>query len=163
MPIKKKDKDKRPGHPHLPASSYTNMLDKIQFTGPHIRKDRNRGSSRFNISRNREIQKLPPLKDASVANREELFVQKIRQCCVIFDFNLDPLSDLKYKEVKRAAITELVEFMTSQRGVITELIYPEAVAMVRSNLVGVASRVHAFGVGVSHRSRENFNEWQRIS
>ena len=104
---------------------------------------------------------FPP--DASVANREELFVQKIRQCCVIFDFNLDPLSDLKYKEVKRAAITELVEFMTSQRGVITELIYPEAVAMVRSNLVGVASRVHAFAVGVSHRSRENFNEWQRIS
>ncbi|CAI8007058.1 Serine/threonine-protein phosphatase 2A 56 kDa regulatory subunit delta isoform [Geodia barretti] len=123
----------RPGHPHLPASSYTNMLDKIQFTGPHIRKDRNRGSSRFNISRNREIQKLPPLKDASVANREELFVQKIRQCCVIFDFNLDPLSDLKYKEVKRAAITELVEFMTSQRGVITELIYPEAVAMFSHN------------------------------
>ena len=104
---------------------------------------------------------FPP--DASVANREELFVQKIRQCCVIFDFNLDPLSDLKYKEVKRAAITELVEFMTSQRGVITELIYPAAVAMVRSNLVGVASRVHAFAVGVSHRSRENFNEWQRIS
>jgi serine/threonine-protein phosphatase 2A regulatory subunit B' len=123
----------RPGHPHLPASSYTNMLDKIQFTGPHIRKDRNRGSSRFNISKNREIQKLPPLKDASVANREELFIQKLRQCCVIFDFNLDPLSDLKYKEVKRAAITELVEFMTSQRGVITELIYPEAVAMFSQN------------------------------
>ena len=86
-----------------------------------------------------------------MANREELFIQKLRQCCVIFDFNLDPLSDLKYKEVKRAAITELVEFMTSQRGVITELIYPEAVAMVRSNLVGVVS---LFAVGVSYGSRE---------
>ena len=70
-----------------------------------------------------------------MASREELFTQKLRQCCVIFDFNLDPLSDLKYKEVKRAAITELVEFMTSQRGVITELIYPEAVAMVSTELI----------------------------
>ena len=69
--------------------------------------------------------------DISPNNREELFVQKLRQCCVIFDFNLDPLSDLKYKEVKRAAITELIEFVTSQRGVVTELIYPEAVNMVR--------------------------------
>ena len=33
--------------------------------------------------------------------------------------------------MKRAAITELVEFVTTQRGVITELIYPEAVNMVR--------------------------------
>lgn len=41
--------------------------------------------------------------------------------------------------MKRAAITELVEFMTSQRGVITELIYPEAVAMVRTNLRGVVT------------------------
>ena len=81
----------------------------------------------------------PPPSDASVQNREELFVQKLRQCCIIFDFNLDPLSDLKFKEVKRAAVTELVEFVTSQRGVISEPVYPEAVAMVRVRLVGVAN------------------------
>ena len=53
----------RPAHGAVPpASSYTHMLDKLQFTGPHIRKDKNRGSSRFNISKNRDIQKLPPLK-----------------------------------------------------------------------------------------------------
>ena len=32
--------------------------------------------------------------------REELFIQKIRQCGVLFDFVADPLSDLKWKEVK---------------------------------------------------------------
>ena len=58
-------------------------------------------------------------------------VQKLRQCCIIFDFNLDPLSDLKYKEVKRSALNELVDYVSHQRGVITEAIYPEAVAMVR--------------------------------
>ena len=49
---------------------------------------------------------------------------------MIFDFNRDPLSDLKYKEVKRAALNELVDFVTHNRGVITEPIYPEAVQMV---------------------------------
>ena len=64
--------------------------------------------------------------------KEELFIQKIRQCCVLFDFVTDPLSDLKWKEVKRAALHEMVEYVTTQRGVITEAIYPEAVRMVRN-------------------------------
>jgi serine/threonine-protein phosphatase 2A regulatory subunit B' len=40
------------------------------------------------------------------------------------------LSDLKWKEVKRAALHEMVEHVTTQKGVITEAVYPEAVAMV---------------------------------
>ena len=32
-------------------------------------------------------------------DQEELFIQKIRQCTVLFDFVTDPLSDLKWKEV----------------------------------------------------------------
>lgn len=57
-------------------------------------------------------------------------MQKIQQCCVLFDFVADPLSDLKWKEVKRAALLEMVEYVTSQRNVITEVVYPEAVNMV---------------------------------
>ena len=57
-------------------------------------------------------------------------MQKIQQCCVLFDFVADPLSDLKWKEVKRGALLEMVEYVTSQRGVVTELIYPESVNMV---------------------------------
>lgn len=68
--------------------------------------------------------------DAAPAEKEELFVQKIQQCCVLFDFVADPLSDLKWKEVKRGALLEMVEYVTSQRGIITEAIYPEAVNMV---------------------------------
>lgn len=69
--------------------------------------------------------------DAAASEREELFVQKLRQCGVLFDFVTDPLSDIKYKEVKRCALHEMVEYITTQRGVITEPIYPEAVSMVR--------------------------------
>ncbi|XP_069675196.1 serine/threonine-protein phosphatase 2A 56 kDa regulatory subunit gamma isoform isoform X4 [Periplaneta americana] len=111
------------------------QINKIKYPGPpHIKKDKRQSSSRFNISKNRELQKLPLLKDATTNERDELFVQKIRQCCVLFDFVADPLSDLKWKEVKRAALHEMVEFVTTQRGVITEVIYPEAVNMFAVNL-----------------------------
>jgi serine/threonine-protein phosphatase 2A regulatory subunit B' len=59
-----------------------------------------------------------------------LFIQKVRQCAVIFDFAQDPLSDLKWKEVKRSALNELVDHLTQMRGVITDNIYPEVIRMV---------------------------------
>lgn len=55
---------------------------------------------------------------------------KLRQCCVLFDFS-EPLSDLKWKEVKRAALHEMVEYLSNNNGVLTESIYPEAIEMVR--------------------------------
>ncbi|XP_052744207.1 serine/threonine-protein phosphatase 2A 56 kDa regulatory subunit gamma isoform isoform X1 [Bicyclus anynana] len=77
---------------------------------------------------------LPLLKDAPPAEREQLFVQKLRQCCLLFDFADEPLSDLKWKEVKRAALLEMVEYVTTQQEVITDAIYPEAVNMFAINL-----------------------------
>ncbi|GBP74288.1 hypothetical protein EVAR_42867_1 [Eumeta japonica] len=72
--------------------------------------------------------------NAAPGEREQLFIQKLRQCCLLFDFAEEPLSDLKWKEVKRAALLEMVEYVTSQRGVITDAIYPEAVNMFAINL-----------------------------
>ncbi|XP_033245126.1 serine/threonine-protein phosphatase 2A 56 kDa regulatory subunit delta isoform isoform X3 [Drosophila miranda] len=76
---------------------------------------------------------LPALRETAVSEREELFIQKIRQCCTLFDFS-EPLSDLKFKEVKRAALHEMVDFLTNQNGIITEIIYPEAINMFSVNL-----------------------------
>ncbi|CAM4852078.1 unnamed protein product, partial [Rotaria magnacalcarata] len=45
-----------------------------------------------------------------------------------------PLSDLKWKEIKRAALNEMIDYITSNRGVITDPIYPEAVRMVNKAL-----------------------------
>ncbi|OXB74328.1 UNVERIFIED_CONTAM: hypothetical protein H355_006857 [Colinus virginianus] len=74
------------------------------------------------------------VQDAPPHEREELFIQKLRQCCVLFDFISDPLSDLKFKEVKRAGLNEMVEYITHNRDVVTEAIYPEAVIMFSVNL-----------------------------
>lgn len=102
--------------------------------GPSImRKEKRQSSSSFNVSDNREIVKLPPLKDAPPNEREQLFVQKIQQCCILFDFAMDPLSDLKFKEVKRAALNEIVDFITHNRGVVTDPIYLEVAHMFAVN------------------------------
>ncbi|XP_059576380.1 serine/threonine-protein phosphatase 2A 56 kDa regulatory subunit delta isoform isoform X4 [Alligator mississippiensis] len=124
--------NKRPSNSAPPPT----QLNKIKYSGgPQIvKKERRHSSSRFNLSKNRELQKLPALKDAPPHEREELFIQKLRQCCVLFDFISDPLSDLKFKEVKRAGLNEMVEYITHNRDVITEAIYPEAVIMFSVNL-----------------------------
>lgn len=63
------------------------------------------------------------------AEHEELFIKKLRQCCVAFNF-LEHMEDLKGKEIKRAALNELVDFITANRGALTEPVYPEIIQMV---------------------------------
>lgn len=72
----------------------------------------------------------PPRPDAPVAELHDLFCKKLQQCCVMFDF-LDCVADLKGKEIKRAALNELVESVATSRGVLIEPLYPEAIKMVR--------------------------------
>ena len=69
------------------------------------------------------------LADAASSEQEELFIRKLRQCCVGFDF-LDPVADLKGKETKRSTLNELVDYITAGRGVLTEPVYPEIIRMV---------------------------------
>lgn len=66
------------------------------------------------------------------SEQEELFIRKLRQCCITFDF-IDPTADLKGKEIKRNTLNELVEYITQGRGVLTESVYPEIIKMVRKN------------------------------
>lgn len=67
--------------------------------------------------------------DVSTNERQDLFIKKLQQCCIIFDFS-DALSELRGKEIKRQTLSELVEFVTNNRGVITEPIYAEILRMV---------------------------------
>jgi serine/threonine-protein phosphatase 2A regulatory subunit B' len=69
------------------------------------------------------------LLEVTVEGREELFVQKLQQCHVIFDFN-DASSELKGKQIKAQTLHEMLEYITTQRGIITESLYPEVVKMV---------------------------------
>ena len=65
------------------------------------------------------------------SERQDLFIKKLAQCCVIFEFQ-EATSDLKGKEVKRQTLTELVDYITNNRGVLTDPVYPEIIRMVGS-------------------------------
>lgn len=69
------------------------------------------------------------LDTSDVAEREQLFCQKLRQCCVVFDFT-DPLSDIQHKDIKRNALQEMIDYVTNNRNVLTEAVYPEIFHMV---------------------------------
>ncbi|EDW67092.2 serine/threonine-protein phosphatase 2A 56 kDa regulatory subunit gamma isoform isoform X5 [Drosophila virilis] len=128
----KTDKDSTPPRDAPPPTQITKGLNLT--TTPLMRKEKRQSSTRYNVSKNCELTALSPLNEKTPAQeREELFLQKLRQCCTLFDFS-EPLSDLKWKEVKRAALHEMVEYLSNQNGVITEIIYPEAINMFAVNL-----------------------------
>ncbi|KFD46465.1 hypothetical protein M513_12666 [Trichuris suis] len=98
-----------------------------------VKNDLHSNSSRFDVTKHKEVQKLPPLAEATPEEREELFIQKIRLCTVVFDFSSDPLSDLSFKEIKRTTLNELMEYVSANREIFTERIYPEVINMFAAN------------------------------
>ncbi|XP_030576852.1 serine/threonine-protein phosphatase 2A 56 kDa regulatory subunit alpha isoform isoform X2 [Archocentrus centrarchus] len=80
-----------------------------------------------------ELSPLPQLKDAPSTEQQELFTQKLQQCCMLFDF-LDSVTDLKSKEIKRATLNELVDYVSTNRGVLVESAYPEITNMISTNI-----------------------------
>uniref|UniRef100_A0AAQ4Q8U8 Serine/threonine protein phosphatase 2A regulatory subunit n=1 Tax=Gasterosteus aculeatus aculeatus TaxID=481459 RepID=A0AAQ4Q8U8_GASAC len=73
------------------------------------------------------------LPDAPSTEQQELFTQKLQQCCMLFDF-LDSVMDLKSKEIKRATLNELVDYVSTNRGVLVESTYPEITNMICTNI-----------------------------
>ncbi|CAH1766886.1 9112_t:CDS:10 [Entrophospora sp. SA101] len=100
---------------------------------PISKAPRRQRSSRFHVTEKVELEKLPNFNEISPDKRQELFLRKLNQCSVIFDFN-DASADLKGKEIKRSTLAELLEYISTNRGVITEPIYPEVVSMFAVNL-----------------------------
>ncbi|KAI0150290.1 phosphatase 2A regulatory B subunit-domain-containing protein [Xylariaceae sp. FL1272] len=100
-----------------------------------LRTPKRQHSSRFDVSPHphRELEKIPGFHEVPPNRRQELFMQKIDQCNVIFDFN-DASGDMKSKEIKRLALHELLDYVANNRQVITEPMYPRVVEMFAKNL-----------------------------
>ncbi|XP_078672316.1 serine/threonine-protein phosphatase 2A 56 kDa regulatory subunit epsilon isoform-like isoform X5 [Branchiostoma floridae x Branchiostoma belcheri] len=84
--------------------------------------------------------KLPCDKDKSLAalyaapaDQHELFIKKLQQCSVLFDFADDCVSELKSMEVKRFSLIEVLDHI-GKSGVLTEQNYPEIVKMIAANI-----------------------------
>lgn len=87
------------------------------------------------------ISPMPSIADTPPGEQPDLVNKKLRQCCVVFDF-MDAVSDLKGKEIKRASLNELVDYITTGRGVLSEDLYPEIVHMVSQHGFLKASPCH---------------------
>ena len=56
---------------------------------------------------------------------------------------MDPVADLKGKEIKRATLNEIVDYITAGRGVLTEAVYPEIIRMV-SRIIHITLFIYIF-------------------
>ncbi|XP_047967373.1 serine/threonine protein phosphatase 2A 57 kDa regulatory subunit B' beta isoform-like [Salvia hispanica] len=79
------------------------------------------------------IENLPTFRDVVAVDRHDLFSQKVKICCVQFDFS-DTLKSAEEKEIKRLTLIELVEFIQSGSGKITEANQGELINMISTNI-----------------------------
>lgn len=79
-----------------------------------------------------EIQKMELLKEVSADKRPELFIRKLRMCTRLCNFT-DTTADEDKKEIKRAALLELVEH-TNTRAVFNEQNIEIVVEMICANI-----------------------------
>uniref|UniRef100_A0A1J3G122 Serine/threonine protein phosphatase 2A regulatory subunit n=1 Tax=Noccaea caerulescens TaxID=107243 RepID=A0A1J3G122_NOCCA len=81
------------------------------------------------------LEVLPRLRDVSVSEKQELFLKKLRLCCVVFDFAAEPQQNLKEKEIKRQTLLEVVDYVISSgNGKFPEQVIQEATKMISANL-----------------------------
>ncbi|CDH57495.1 b-type regulatory subunit of protein phosphatase2a rts1p [Lichtheimia corymbifera JMRC:FSU:9682] len=100
---------------------------------PTIKAPRRQKSSRFYVKEKVQVHKTPAFHEVPPHLRQDLFIQKIRQCNVVFDFS-DAAAELREKEIKRQTLQEILEHINLNRNVLTEPIYPEIVRMFSTNL-----------------------------
>lgn len=76
---------------------------------------------------------LPSFREVPNSEKQSLFIKKLNLCCTVFDFT-DPTKNLKEKEIKRQTLSELVDYMASSNGKLSEIAMQVAVKMVSANL-----------------------------
>lgn len=100
---------------------------------PISKAPRRQKSSRFYVTEKVVLEPTPAFHEVPGHMRPDLFIQKIKQCTVVFDFS-DASAELREKEIKRQTLQEILEHISMNRGVLTENVYPEIVQMFAINL-----------------------------
>lgn len=119
------------GKPSGTTSPNRLSIERLGIDG--IKTPKRHNSSRFEVSEQRELQLLPGFKDVPPKEHKELFLRKIEQCKVMFDFN-NPASDLAGKDIKQIALSELSEYVSTNRLRITPEMYSAVIEMFEKNL-----------------------------
>lgn len=118
------------------ANQFVDKIDPFSKRGNSRRRRRLVNSSRYHTENEPDLVQLPLIKDTSHQDQTGLAVQKLQQCQKIFDF-YDPVAQLKSKEIKRAALNELIDYITATKNAVVEALYPEVIRMVSKNIFRV--------------------------
>ncbi|KAI9505719.1 serine/threonine-protein phosphatase 2A 56 kDa regulatory subunit delta isoform [Coemansia spiralis] len=108
---------------------------------------RPQSSSRHSFGGKHEFRILPSLsnKDMTEPERKDLFIQKLVQCSVVFDFQ-NPNESIEAKEAKQQTLVEIIDYMSERTGVFTADVYPALFKMVSANLFRtIPPQINAFG------------------
>ncbi|KAI1719877.1 protein phosphatase 2A regulatory B subunit (B56 family) domain-containing protein [Ditylenchus destructor] len=118
------------------ANQFVDKIDPFSKRGNSRRRRRLMNSSRYQSENEPDLVQLPLIKDTPYQEQTNLAIQKLQQCQKIFDF-YDPVAQLKSKEIKRAALNELIDYITATKGAVVESLYPEVIRMVSKNIFRV--------------------------
>lgn len=104
-----------------------------RFSIDGIKTPQRHNSSRFEISEKRELEPLPGFNEVPAKDRDDLFLKKVEQCTVMFDFN-DPSADIIGKDIKQIALNQLLEYISTYHVTISHQMYAAVVQMFAKNL-----------------------------
>lgn len=85
------------------------------------------------VSNTTSYEALPSFRDVPSAEKNNLFIKKLKICCVVFDFS-DPSKNLKEKDIKRQTLLELVDYISCVSSKFSEVTMQEITRMVATNL-----------------------------
>ncbi|KAF9594221.1 hypothetical protein IFM89_028878 [Coptis chinensis] len=91
------------------------------------------GVDRASVSSVVVVETLPLFRDVAISDRQNLFLRKLRICSILFDFT-DTVKSAREKEIKRQMLLEIVDFIQSGSGKITEVVQEELIRMVSVNI-----------------------------
>ncbi|KAG7813693.1 hypothetical protein KL921_001239 [Ogataea angusta] len=120
----------------LHTSHHSLAFDKIpkDDIGLKPKTPQRHSSSRFEPTNDqRPFEKLASFDEVDPEYHVELFIQKVDQCKIMFDF-YDPSSDIQGKELKRVTLHELTSFISTTRMTFTPEMYEHVVEMFKVNI-----------------------------
>ncbi|KAI8637007.1 phosphatase 2A regulatory B subunit-domain-containing protein [Parasitella parasitica] len=100
---------------------------------PISKAPRRQKSSRFYVTEKVQLEPTPAFREVPSHMHPDLFIKKIKQCKVVFDFS-DASAELREKEIKRQTLQEILDHISMNRGVLAENVYPEIIDMFGINL-----------------------------
>jgi len=80
------------------------------------------------------IDALPSFKDVPAAERQSLFIRKLRLCAIPMDFSETAEYTAREKEIKRLNLLEIMDYINNTKNVFNEQTFPEITEMISSNL-----------------------------